>query len=137
MRLPVRKIVAIRRAMKAFHAPGHAPINDRGDSVDFGEVLPDTRSHSPETALTRSEDFAQVLRLLDGMNERDARIVRLRYGLEGQSPRTLKEIGAEIGLTRERVRQIEVETLQRLAERLSEEDERAAARANGVGRKAG
>ena len=55
-----------------------------------------------------------ILQLLDSIDERDARVIRLRFGLEGQPPLTLKEIGREVGLTRERVRQIEMEALRRL-----------------------
>jgi len=56
--------------------------------------------------------------MLNEMEERDARVLKLRYGLEGQEPLTLKQIGAEVGLTRERVRQIEVDTLRKLQSRL-------------------
>jgi len=52
--------------------------------------------------------------MLDGIGERDARILRLRFGLEGRAPLTLKEIGTLVGLTRERVRQIEVDALRKL-----------------------
>ena len=52
-------------------------------------------------------------------DERAARILKLRYGLEGEDPLTLKEIGERIGLTRERVRQIESEALAKLGENLN------------------
>ena len=54
-------------------------------------------------------------------DERDARVIRLRYGLEGKEPLTLKQIGHEVGLTRERVRQIEVEALRRLQQKITDE----------------
>jgi RNA polymerase primary sigma factor len=54
--------------------------------------------------------------LLQGIDERAAKILKLRYGLEGEDPMTLKEIGHRIGLTRERVRQIEHEALGKLKE---------------------
>ena len=59
--------------------------------------------------------------LLDAIDERDARVLRLRFGLEGQEPLTLKQIGKEIGLTRERVRQIEVDALKKLQARLTDD----------------
>ena len=70
--------------------------------------------------------MGEVLVMLDTMEERDARVLKLRYGLEGQEPLTLKEIGLEIGLTRERVRQIEVDTLRKLQERLKGDNRRRA-----------
>ena len=62
-----------------------------------------------------------VLKLLESIDERDARVIRLRFGLEGQAPLTLKEIGREVGLTRERVRQIEMEALRRLQSQLMDD----------------
>ncbi len=122
MKLPVRKINAIRQAMKAFQCSASAPTGEDGQAFDFGEMIPDTRNATPEHRLSQTEQFRLVLEILESLDERDARIMRLRYGLEGQVPRTLKEIGNEIGLTRERVRQIEVETLRRLQARLNEEN---------------
>jgi RNA polymerase primary sigma factor len=58
--------------------------------------------------------------LLTDLDDREATILRLRYGLDENEPLTLKEIGAKIGLTRERIRQIEGEALQKLHKILSE-----------------
>ncbi len=55
--------------------------------------------------------------LLDAIDDRAAKILKLRYGLDGEDPMTLKEIGERIGLTRERVRQIEHESLAKLRAR--------------------
>jgi RNA polymerase primary sigma factor len=56
---------------------------------------------------------------LNKMDPREATVLRMRFGLDDNQPKTLKEIGEALGLTRERVRQIETEALQRLAESLS------------------
>jgi RNA polymerase primary sigma factor len=68
----------------------------------------------PDEAVRSLDDLRQLEELLDQIDERAAKILKLRYGLEGQDPMTLKEIGQQIGLTRERVRQIEHEALRKL-----------------------
>ena len=65
-----------------------------------------------------------AMELLGDLEEREATVLKLRFGLGGTEPKTLKEIGAELGLTRERVRQIETEALRRLADGLTDPRER-------------
>lgn len=121
MKIPVKKLQVIRRAVKVYHAPSQAPANDDGESVDLSDLFEDTRHGPPETSVSRTEEFQTVLRLLDSIDERDARVLRLRFGLEGKEPLTLKQIGEEVGLTRERVRQIEVEALRKLQQQLNDD----------------
>ncbi len=121
MDVPVKKLQIIRRAMKALHSSSQAPIGEDGETVDFADIFEDFRSESPERSIAQSEEFQTILKLLDAIDERDARVLRLRFGLEGQEPLTLKQIGREVGLTRERVRQIEVEALKRLQAQLQDD----------------
>jgi RNA polymerase primary sigma factor len=121
MEVPPKKLQIIRRAMKAFHSAPQAPSGEDGEAVDFADLFVDSRQDQPEEAIERSEEFETILKLLDAIDERDARVLRLRFGLEGQEPLTLKEIGKEVGLTRERVRQIEVDALKRLHAHLTDD----------------
>lgn len=119
--LPIRKVKIIRRAIKAFNAPNSAPQGENGETIDFAELCPDKRQSCAEDQVAEREEFSVLLQLLDKIDARDARILKLRFGLEGKQPLTLKEIGKEIGLTRERVRQIQVEALQKLQAQLMDD----------------
>ncbi len=121
MEIPLKKLKIIWRALKAFHAPPQAPLGEDGKAVDFADLFEDFRSEQPDEAIAQSEEFRTIVKLLDAIDERDARVLRLRFGLEGQEPLTLKQIGKEIGLTRERVRQIEVDALKKLQSRLTDD----------------
>jgi RNA polymerase primary sigma factor len=121
MGLPVKKINIIRRAGSAARAPTQAPTDSDGESMNFSDVLSDTRLREPEHEVLLRDELDTVYRLLSAIDEREARVLRLRFGLDGKEPLTLKEIGAEIGLTRERVRQIEVEALRKLNQKLADE----------------
>ncbi len=121
MEIPLKKLKIIWRALKAFHAPPQAPLGEDGQAVDFADLFEDFRNEQPDEAIAQSEEFRTIIKLLDAIDERDARVLRLRFGLEGQEPLTLKQIGKEIGLTRERVRQIEVDALRKLQARLTDD----------------
>lgn len=121
MDVPVKKLKIIWRAMKAFHSPSQVPVGENGESLDIGDIFEDNRSQRPDETIAQSDEFQMIMRLLDAIDERDARVLKLRFGLEGQEPLTLKQIGREVGLTRERVRQIEVDALKKLQDQLQDD----------------
>ena len=79
------------------------------------------RAKTPDNEMVEMDDLTHVLQLLDKMDTREATILRMRFGLGEEEPKTLKEIGERLGLTRERVRQIESEALSKLADALQAE----------------
>jgi RNA polymerase nonessential primary-like sigma factor len=85
-----------------------------GDTdIDLVELLEDAH-HSPEKHLMRQHFHEAMESLLGELSEREARVLRERFGLKNDQPHTLTEIGADLSLSRERVRQIEVQALDKL-----------------------
>jgi RNA polymerase primary sigma factor len=121
MDLPAKKLNAIRRAMRAAASAMQLPMDEDGRTFDFAAVFADDRSPPPDEVLAQSEEFRLVMKLLGAIDERDARVLKLRYGLEGREPLTLREVGREVGLTRERVRQIELDALRKLQTQLEDD----------------
>lgn len=122
MELPLKKIRIIKRAVKAFRAPAQAPLDDNGEAMNLGDLLADERTGTPEDCILRDDEMITIRRLLDAIDEREARILRLRFGLDGQEPLTLKQIATEIGISRERVRQIADEALAKLNAQVNDEN---------------
>ena len=87
-----------------------APDSDRA----VGDTIADESSVSPENKLLREEDGRLVRRALAGLSEMEKRIIRERFGMQGKPPMTLNEIGAHLGISRERVRQIEVQAKEKI-----------------------
>jgi RNA polymerase primary sigma factor len=115
--VPKKKLSIIKKAIRIYNS---VPQNDQADagwSID--EMLMDGRAKTPDTEMGDSDDLKQVLQLLSKMDQREATVLRMRFGLDDEEPKTLKEIGERLGLTRERVRQIESEALHKLNESLS------------------
>ena len=101
---------------KAIHVHQNAPQTEQAEGGwSLGELVRDENAKCPAEVLLDHDTMRHVLRRIDTLDERAAKIIRLRFGLGGVEPMTLKEIGTVLGLTRERVRQIESETLASLA----------------------
>jgi RNA polymerase primary sigma factor len=116
MEIPLKKLNTIRRAMRT--CSGRVPRTMSGEPISLSEVFEDENSKRPDEQVEQRETIKDILSFLGQLDHRDARVLRLRFGLEGQDPLTLKEIGIVIGLTRERVRQIEIDSLRRLRDRM-------------------
>ena len=121
MQLPLKKIRIIKRAVKAFRAPSQTPLDDNGEPMSLGDLVSDEKETPPDECVFRDDELKTIRRLLDAIDEREARILRLRFGLDGQEPLTLKQIATEIGISRERVRQIADEALRKLNAQINED----------------
>ena len=119
MKLSPKKLNIIRKAVKAYNSPTQSGSDD--GELTINELVADTHNPTPAQLVTDRDELKQLEHLLDEIDERAAKILKLRYGLEGEDPMTLKEIGERIGLTRERVRQIEHEALNKLREAMTVE----------------
>ncbi len=95
-------------------------MNQDASSV-FNDALEDPKTRSPEEEMFNNMELARLGELLSAIDEREGEILKLRYGLGTGEPMTLKSIGQRFGLTRERVRQMEQQALQKLYGILSAE----------------
>jgi RNA polymerase nonessential primary-like sigma factor len=93
------------------------PIGSDGDK-GLLDVIADERAHGPEEKLQQTDMSANIVHWLEDLNPKQREVLARRFGLLGYEPSTLEDVGAEIGLTRERVRQIQVEALRRLRDML-------------------
>jgi RNA polymerase nonessential primary-like sigma factor len=93
------------------------PIGGENDKVLL-DVIADDRGHGPEEDLQDSDIKLNIVKWLEDLNPKQREVLARRFGLLGYEPSTLENVGIEIGLTRERVRQIQVEALRRLRDML-------------------
>ncbi|HBC73236.1 MAG: RNA polymerase sigma factor [Candidatus Amesbacteria bacterium GW2011_GWB1_47_19] len=105
----VREILKIAQDTTSLETP----VGDEEDSM-LGDFIADTSQPSPIEAASRELLKENIEEVLSTLTDREARVLRMRFGLDGKNPMTLEEVGREFGVTRERIRQIEAKALRKL-----------------------
>ena len=113
LELPKKKLAIVKKAIKVYNLVPQTDQPENGWSL--GEMLMDERTRAPDVEMVEADNLRLVMHRLDEMDKREATVLRMRFGLNDAPPKTLKEIGESLGLTRERVRQIENEALGKLS----------------------
>ncbi len=91
----------------------HTPLGEDGDS-EFGDLIEDTEAVVPIDAVSSTLLHRELERILDNLSDREAGVIRMRFGIGDGQPKTLDQIGDAYGVTRERIRQIESKTMAKL-----------------------
>ncbi len=113
LEMSVREVTSIRRASQPPISLAR-PVGENADA-EFGDFIPDENALAPEDAADTSQREAQLHRVMETLDERARRVLEMRFGLAGHDPQSLEQIGDVFHLTRERIRQIEAQSLKRLA----------------------
>jgi RNA polymerase primary sigma factor len=121
MDLPIEKVTDLARLTRSTLSMD-SPVGDEAQTTLY-DLLPDGRVGSPLEIAAATLNRRRVTALLEHLDERERRILNLRFGLDGQEPLSLEETGKKIGVTRERVRQIEKRCLLRLRKLAREAEE--------------
>jgi RNA polymerase primary sigma factor len=124
LRLSKKKVGIVAKAIEVNNLTPHSE-HPEDDGFALDDVLTDERSKSPDEMLIASDDLERIFHRLEELDDREASVIRMRFGLEPYAPMTLREVGENLGLTRERVRQLENLALVKLMDSLSEPGSRA------------
>jgi RNA polymerase primary sigma factor len=122
MQVPVQKIKEIEN-IAGRPSSLNAPVSLDG-TAELIDLIEDDSSHAPDVQIAESLKNERIQKLLERLDERERRILTLRFGLGAEEQHTLEEVAQEFGITRERVRQIEAAALKKIRTMLSEEQDK-------------
>lgn len=122
MEVPVQKVKEIEN-IAGRPSSLNAPVSLDG-TAELIDLIEDDSSHSPDVQIGEMLKNERIEKLLERLDEREKRILTLRFGLGKEDPHTLEEVAQEFGITRERVRQIEASALKKIRLQLSLEGDR-------------
>src|SRR5438093_10538195 len=110
--MPVERV---RSILKMAQQPisMQSPVGDTEDT-NFGDLIEDKTAENPSEVTSFNLLKGKLTEVLNGLSERERKILELRYGLADGYPRTLEEVGKQYSVTRERIRQIEAKALRKL-----------------------
>ena len=118
MDIPIAKVVH-RKSVANRAASLDQPVGEEGDAT-LGDLVKDESERTPFESLRTKSDLSEIAELLAQLDQREADIMVLRFGLNGESPLTLEEVGVHFKLTRERVRQLQQSALMKLRRVMTE-----------------
>ena len=110
--IPVSKVKTVFKISQGT-ASLQAPVGEDGDSV-LGDFIEDSVQLSPYEEASRELLKENIDEVLSSLTDREAKVLRMRFSLDGDQPHTLEEVGRHFGVTRERIRQIEAKALRKL-----------------------
>lgn len=122
MDITLKKVESIEHAIRSIGSFDNVAITGSDLIWALDAILPDKRTPAPDEEVEESSERESLQNLLEVIDKREATIIKLRYGLTDGEPKTLEEIGALLHISRERVRQIEKETIQKLHYILTKEN---------------
>ncbi|MFO7725313.1 MAG: sigma-70 family RNA polymerase sigma factor [Oceanipulchritudo sp.] len=121
MEMPVNKVAHLK-SVSVRPASLDAPVGDE-DGTEFGDLIGDENSINPLENLHNKNVINDLNSLIDELDPRESEIIRLRFGLNGEKPKTLEEVGEMFEITRERVRQLQNMALTRMRKALIEREQ--------------
>ena len=113
MAVSPKMIGAILEAVRGLRGRPQSRVDDK-NGINWERVVPDTKALTPDILAMGGDVTRHVLRMLGRIDQRNATVLRQHFGLEGEKPRTLRDIGTQYGLTRERIRQLKDAALHEL-----------------------
>ncbi len=116
LRIPTSNLRVVKRIINATLTSNQPVSLDVLSSLN--DVIEDRNTPRPDQRFFDEDERARIRKLLNSIDEREAQVLRMRYGIEDDTPMTLEEIGERLGLTRERIRQIENDALRKLHQNL-------------------
>src|SRR3954471_10829369 len=121
LQIPTSKVAHLK-SVSVRPASLDAPIGEEGDSATFGEIVGDDNAVSPFEGLREKNLNSDLHALVQSLDEREAEIIKLRFGLEGRDELTLEEVGKKFHVTRERIRQLEYIALSKMRKAMAKNE---------------
>src|ERR1035437_9026112 len=121
LQIPTSKIAHLK-SVSVRPASLDAPIGEDGDSGTFGEIVGDDNAVSPFDGLSERSQNSDLHAMVASLDQREAEIIRLRFGLDGRDELTLEEVGQKFHVTRERIRQLEYLALTKMRKAMTKHE---------------
>jgi RNA polymerase primary sigma factor len=124
--IPVNKVAHLK-SVSVRPASLDAPIGEDG-STSFGDLIGDEKALTPFEDLRKKSYSNDISEMIDQLEEREAKIIRLRFGLDGDTPKTLEEVGSIFDITRERVRQLQNIAIKKMRNAMTDKETQRSAK---------